>query len=125
MAGAGNEIIDLVEIPISVDWETMIWGGSHPQDVRVEYTDAKNHEFTIRKIMRRQVEENLPLKALLPFTHNLFEYSTPGDFRRATMQGMIESIIREGEALNVILSGSTLAEAAASYRAVAKLQPVS
>ena len=49
-----------MEVPVSVDWETMIWGGVHPQDLRVEYTDAKNHGFVIRKIMQRQVQEDLP-----------------------------------------------------------------
>ena len=48
--------LDLVEIPISVDWETMLWGGVHPQDLRVEYTDANNHGPAIRKIMKRQVD---------------------------------------------------------------------
>lgn len=108
--------LDLVEIPISVDWETMIWGGIHPQDLRVEYTDAKNHSFVIRKVMKRQLSENLPLKALLPFTHNIFDYADKPNFRRQTMEGMIEEIIRYGRDLELLLRGSTLTEAAAVYR---------
>ena len=113
--------LDLVEFPISVDWETMIWGGIHPQDIRVEYTDVKNHVFTIRKIMQRQVTDNLLFKALLPFTHNLFEYSDKSNFRRETMEGMIEEIIRFGESLDVELIGCTLHKAAAVYRSTSPL----
>jgi peptidoglycan/xylan/chitin deacetylase (PgdA/CDA1 family) len=109
--------LDLVEIPFSVDWETMIWGGIHPQDLRVEFTDAKNHGFLIRKIMQRQVMDNLPLRALVPFTHNIFDYSDRSNFRRETMEGMIEEIVRNGESLDAELIGATLSEAAAAFRA--------
>jgi peptidoglycan/xylan/chitin deacetylase (PgdA/CDA1 family) len=108
--------LDLVELPISVDWETMIWGGVHPQDLRVEYTDARNHAFVIRKIMQRQVSDVLPLKALLPFTHNLFDYSSPLDFRRQTLEAMIADIRHCGSELGADLAGSTLAGAADDYR---------
>lgn len=109
--------LDLVEVPVSVDWETMIWGGLHPQDLRVEYTDAKNHSFAIRKIMQRQVVENLPLKALVILTHNLFRYSDMNNFRRETIIGMIETIRQCGEELGVELLSSTISEVGAAYRA--------
>jgi peptidoglycan/xylan/chitin deacetylase (PgdA/CDA1 family) len=108
--------LDLVEIPPSTDWETMIWGGIHPQDLRIEYTDAKNHGFLARKVMKRQCDENLPLKALVPVTHDIFDYSDPANFRRETMQGVIAEIKRYGNDLGIELIGSTLAEAAAAYR---------
>jgi len=112
--------LDLVEIPPSVDWETMIWGGIHPQDLRLEFTDAKNHGFLIRKVMKRQCDENLPLKALVPLTHDIFDYSDPANFRFETLQGVIAEIKRCGQELSVELIGSTLAEAAATYRKNAK-----
>jgi len=108
--------LDLVEIPPSVDWETMIWGGIHPQDLRIEYTDAKNHAFLIRKVMKRQCEEDLPMKALVPLTHDIFDYSDPVNFRHETLQGIIAEIKHCGQELGVSLIGSTLAEAAAAYR---------
>ena len=114
--------LDLVEIPISVDWETMIWGGLHPQDLRVEYTDARNHHFAIEKIMRRQVREDLPLKALVILTHNLFRYSDPANFRRETLLGMMESIRRCGESLGAEVVGTTLTEAADAYRKAVPFQ---
>jgi len=102
--------LDLVEIPPSVDWETMIWGGIHPQ----------NHGFLIRKVMKRQCDENLPLKALVPITHDIFDYSDPRNFRCETMQGVIAEIKRYGQELGLKLVGSTLAEAAAAFRKAAK-----
>lgn len=110
--------LDIVEIPISVDWETMVWGGLHPQDLRVEFTDAKNHGFIIRKVMKRQVDEKLPLKVLVPLTHNIFDYSDPRNFRRETMERMIEEIRRFGNEIGVKLIGSTLSEAAEAYREI-------
>lgn len=112
----GEDGLDIVEIPISVDWETMIWGGIHPQDLRVEFTDAKNHSFVIGKIMKRQIDEELPLKALVPLTHNIFDYSDPLNFRRETMIGMIKDIKEFGNALNVELLGTTISEAAKCYK---------
>lgn len=109
--------MDFVEIPISVDWESMIWGGRHPQDLRIEYTDAKNHSYLIQKIMQRQVLENLPFLALVVLTHNLFRYEDRANFRRETMLGMTETIRKCGEQLNVEIIGSTIAEAARAFRA--------
>lgn len=114
--------LDLVEIPISVDWESMIWGGLHPQDLRVESTDARNHAFAIEKIMRRQVRENLPVKALVILTHNLFRYADSSDFRRETMRGMIATIRRCGAELGVDLVGSTVADIGAAYREAVPFQ---
>lgn len=108
--------LDLVEIPISVDWESMIWGGIHPQDLRVEFTDSKNHGFLIEKIMKRQVHEGLPFKALVVLTHNLFRFADTGDFRRTTMLGMMDSMERVARALKVDTAGTTLAAAAAAFR---------
>lgn len=113
--------LDLVEIPPTVDWETLIWGGIHPQDLRVEYTDAKNHGFLISKAMKRQVDENLPLKSLVVLTHDTFDYADPHNFRHETVLGIIEEIKGNGAKLGVELKGSTLAEAAAAYRNIIKV----
>ncbi len=108
--------LDLVEIPITVDWETMIWGGLHPQDLRVEYTDAKNHAFTIRKVMRRQIEERLPVKSLVVLTHNIFRFGDETNFRRETMWGMIETIRDLSRELGVEPIGSTIQQVGEAYR---------
>jgi peptidoglycan/xylan/chitin deacetylase (PgdA/CDA1 family) len=108
--------LDLIEMPVSVDWETMIWGGIHPQDLRVEFTDAKNHGFLIRKIMKRQISDGLSFKALLPFTHNLFDYSDKQNFRHETMRGMLEEMIKTAREHQHELLGTTLKDAANRFR---------
>ncbi|MBI2843203.1 MAG: polysaccharide deacetylase family protein [Armatimonadetes bacterium] len=116
--------LDLVEIPLSVDLESMIWGGIHPQDLRVEYTDAKNHGFVIRKLMNQQAAQEMPLRALLPFTHDKYDYSDPRNFRRQTMEGMVSEIVKHGAHLGVSLVGGTIAEAAAAFRNALPFQAV-
>ncbi len=111
--------LDLVELPISVDWETMIWGGRHPQDLRVEFTDSKNHSFVIDKFMRRQAAGQLLVKPVVAFTHNIFRYDDPRDFRYETMKGMIRSMKQVAGELGFGYQGCTIAEAAAQYRASA------
>ena len=113
--------MDLVEIPITVDWETMIWGGQHPQDLRVEYTDAKNHAFSIQKVMKRQIEENLPVKVLVILTHNLFRYQDRQNFRRETMLGMIQTIREYSKALGVNPVGIPIGEVGEIYRRLVPL----
>jgi hypothetical protein len=58
----------------------------------------------------------LPLKVLVPFTHNIFDYSDPSNFRRQTMECMIGEILRCGEELGLLLQSCTVAEAGAAYR---------
>lgn len=113
--------LDLVELPISVDWEAMIWGGRHPQDLRVEFTDAKNQSFVIEKLMKRQLAEDLPIKAIVAFTHNIFRYGDPRDFRHETMLGMIQTMKRCAETLGLTWDGCTIAEAAAAFRSAVPL----
>jgi len=114
--------MDFVEIPMSVDWESMIWGGAHPFDLRVELTDAKNHAFLIEKIVRRQKELGLNFQALVILTHNIFRYDLASDFRRATVQQMATDIRRIASQLDVEVRGVSIADAAESYRAAVPFQ---
>ncbi len=83
--------LDLVDIPCTLDPDSRMWGGKHPQDLRVELVDAKNHWYTINKAVERQIREQTVMPCISIFTHNIFEYSTPGDFRRQTLEQMIRS----------------------------------
>jgi len=111
---SGN--LDFVEIPITVDPESMMWGGKHPQDLRVELVDAKNHYYTIAKAVQRQVDQNTPLKVAVGMTHNIFEYSDPKDFRRQTLEGMIVHAKNIAQDHQLELIGVTKEQLAAIYR---------
>lgn len=115
--------LDLVELPISVDWESMVWDGAHPLDLRVEFTDAKNHAFLIEKLVRRQTELQLPLQALIVLTHNIFRYDLSGDFRRATVHQMAADIRRIADQCGLQICGARIADAAAAYRASVPFEP--
>ncbi len=77
--------LDFVEIPITVDWESRMLSGKHPQDLRVELVDAKNHSYTIEKSIKRQIQENISVKLVRALTHNIFEFDNTENFRRQTL----------------------------------------
>ncbi|MBN1290204.1 MAG: polysaccharide deacetylase family protein [Candidatus Latescibacteria bacterium] len=85
--------MDFVDVPHTVDIESYMWGGKHPQDLRVELVDAKNHWYTAYKsVMRQKDDETIPVKVIRGVTHNTFDYTDPDNFRRQTLLGMIDGI---------------------------------
>lgn len=108
--------MDYVELPPTVDPDSRMWGGKHPQDLRVELVDAKNHWYTIKKSVERQVRDNTPLRYLRAFTHNTFDYTDPRDFRRQTLEGIIARVHRAAEEHELTLRGATAEQMAAAYR---------
>ena len=108
--------MDFVEIPNTIDWESRMWGGKHPQDLRIELVDAKNHFYTIEKAVRRQFSEASPVKLIHASTHNIFEYSDFSNFRRQTLEGVIGHYRRLVADNGCLCEGTTLAQAAALYR---------
>ncbi len=114
--------LDFVEVPATIDWESRMWGGKHPQDLRVELVDAKNHFYTIEKSVRRQIEEDVPVKLLHTVTHNIFEYGDPDDFRRQTLEGIITHYKNIVADRGYGLAGATVAEIAELYRAAVPRQ---
>jgi|SRR5579859_588899 len=111
--------VDFVDVPPTVDVESRMWGGAHPQDLRVELVDAKNHWYTIHKNVKRQLAagEALPVRYLKATTHNIFDYSDPRDFRRETLLGVIDAARRICAQEGVTLVPATTADIAAAYRA--------
>lgn len=99
-----------LEIPVTVDWESMIWGGKHPQDLRIESVDARAHGFTIDKNLRRMVTENVSPKTLVPITHNYFDYSSNIEFRAITLKGVIERIRHFAREYGLHVRGATLTQ---------------
>jgi peptidoglycan/xylan/chitin deacetylase (PgdA/CDA1 family) len=117
--------MDLVEIPISVDGESMIWGGVHPLDLRVEFTDAKNHAFLMEKLITRQRQDDVALKTMVALTHNIFPFDDVSDFRRLTVQRMAADLRRLGEKHDLEIRGTSIAEAAGAFRMAVPFPAVS
>ena len=85
--------LDFLEAPLTVDWESVLWGGRTPLELRLEMVDARAHGFTIRKVVQRQLEQ-AHAPHLVPMTHNVFDYSDPGEFRRQVLEGVLDEVER-------------------------------
>ena len=109
--------VDFVDLPVTLDPASRMWGGSHPLDLRVELVDAKNHRYTIAKAVKRQVDSATPLKQLHALTHNVFEYDKPDDFRRQTYAGMVEAAKASAAQAGLVFRAATLSEMARAFRA--------
>jgi hypothetical protein len=108
--------VDFVEMPVTIDAESRMWGGAHPQDLRVELVDAKNHWYTMNKAVLRQLRESTPLLQLHAVTHNVFEYGEEKNFRRETYVGIVEGARQIAEKSELEFQPVTLAEMARIYR---------
>jgi peptidoglycan/xylan/chitin deacetylase (PgdA/CDA1 family) len=109
--------MNYVEVPVTVDPDSRMWGGKHPLDLRVELVDSKNHFYTIKKAVERQLAERAPVIYLLTITHNVFEYSDPGNFRRQTMEELIGHAQAVAEKHQLEFVTATIAQIAQAYRA--------
>jgi peptidoglycan/xylan/chitin deacetylase (PgdA/CDA1 family) len=112
--------LDFVEIPNTLDWESHMWGGKHPQDLRIELVDAKNHFYTIQKSLQRQINEQLPVKVIHAATHNTFEYGDPANFRRQTLEGVITHTENIAKEFDLELVGTTLENIVKTYKSCVK-----
>ena len=106
--------MEFVEIPITADPDSKMWGGKHAQDLRVELVDAKNHWYTLKKAFDRQRgEADGAIKYFNMLTHNCFDYSDPRDFRRQTLVKMVEGarqIVTDGGGELLAATSQQLAE---------------
>lgn len=108
--------LDYVELPPTVDPDSKMWGGKHAQDLRIELVDAKNHWYTMKKAVDRQVRDGQPFVVLRAITHNIFEFDKPEDFRRQTLEGVLDHAQRLADEHDLALNGVTSADIAAAYR---------
>ncbi len=112
--------MDLVEVPVTTDPDSMLWSGGHSQDLRVELFDAKNHRYMIDKILsREQARPPGRVRTAVILTHNIFDYSDPGDFRRQTLQQMIRDFEQLADRKRLDLIPSTIGAAARTHRLAA------
>lgn len=108
--------VNFVELPITVDPDSRMWGGAHPQDLRVELVDAKNHWHTMNKAVQRQQVGSTPMLQLHAITHNIFDFSDEKNFRRETFVGTVEGAKQIAEANDLEFQAATLSEMADVYR---------
>lgn len=109
--------LDLVEVPLTTDPDSMLWSGGHPQDLRVELLDAKNQAYLIDKILQREKLRPGPIKSIVALSHNVFRYDEPNDFRRQTFEQMLCDFAALAHHHEVLLKPATISEVAAAYRA--------
>lgn len=108
--------LDFVEIPGTYDQESRMWGGKHPQDLRVELVDAKNHYYTIAKQVQRQLAQKPAIFTMSAVTHNIFDFSDKDNFRRETLEGIITHVFRVAEKNGLEVVPATHAQVAAAFR---------
>lgn len=100
--------MDFLEVPVTSDWESIMWGGLTPLELRVEMVDARSHGFTIRKNIKRQLDENFKAPVIVVLTHNIFDYSDPLEFRTTVLKGIIKEINDCADEFDLNIKGPTL-----------------
>jgi hypothetical protein len=113
--------LDFVNVPGTIDPESRMWGGHHPQDLRVELVDAKNHYYTIEKAIKAQIMADVPIKYIKALTHNTFDYSDKDNFRRETLCKIIEAVRMLAKENNLEFTPANTAAIAKRYRKAVKL----
>ncbi len=72
--------MEYFEVPITADPErSRVWGGKDTLQLRIEQVgkevSPQQHLDLIDRIIRDQVEKEIPIKTIVPVTHNFFDYS--------------------------------------------------
>lgn len=111
-----NGDVNFVDLPLTVDPDSRMWGGGQPLDLRVELVDAKNHWYTLDKSVRRQRAQATPLKQVHALTHNVFEFDDKNNFRRETYVGIVNATKQIAEREQLAFQPATLAEVASAFR---------
>lgn len=128
-ANAYNRILpgnlDLVNVPLTIDSASRMWGGAHPQDLRIELVDAKNHWYTIKKEVDRKIINNSPIKYILSITHNIFDYSKEYDFRRETLIKVIQHAKNIINSAGYQMAGATMKQVAEDFRTKCPIDKIS
>jgi peptidoglycan/xylan/chitin deacetylase (PgdA/CDA1 family) len=98
--------LPLLEVPVTVDPESMLWGGRTPLELRLEMVDGRAHGYTLRKSITRQQQAGQGCIVLTALTHNIFDYSDPREFRRQVLDDVVVEMRRAADAL--VLQPGTL-----------------
>jgi len=100
--------LPFLEVPLTVDWESVMWGGRTPLELRIEMVDARAHGYTIRKAVKRQLDAGRRPPVLVVSTHNIFDYGDPAEFRRQVLDGIVAEMQHAAELDNLTLRPITL-----------------
>jgi peptidoglycan/xylan/chitin deacetylase (PgdA/CDA1 family) len=100
--------MEFMEVPSTVDWESAMWGGLTPLELRIEMVDARAHGFTISKNVERQLKDNYFLPYISVLTHDIFDYSDKSEFRTHVLEGILDELEKCAENANLELNGTTL-----------------
>lgn len=109
--------LDFLEIPVTADWESVMWGGLTKLELRIEMVDARAHGFTIRKNVERQLKDQIEEPYLCILTHNIFDYSDPSEFRSQVLEGVIREIQGCAALHELTVAGLTLEQYHKAYDA--------
>lgn len=125
--------VDFVDVPVTCDTESRMWGGYIPLELRVELVDAKNHYYTIEKAINHQLtlitsetgrdgepysseKVAAPILYIKALTHNIFDYSNPDNFRRQTLENMVDMTKELAEKHKLTFTPATTGEIAEAFR---------
>lgn len=102
--------MDFLEVPVTADNECVMWGGLTPLELRVEMVNTKDHGYTIRKAIDKQMKLGIKMPVLVVITHNIFDYSDPEEHSTKVLQSMVDEMKRYSEIKGLNLKGPTLNE---------------
>ncbi|OPX21482.1 MAG: hypothetical protein B1H02_07560 [Candidatus Latescibacteria bacterium 4484_107] len=100
--------LDFYEIPVTEDWNRRAWGGKCALELRVEMAEIEDHRQTIDTRMADMVEKHIQIETIVAITHNFFEYSTPDDSRRKTLEGTAAYVWEAAERFGLEVCPATL-----------------
>lgn len=100
--------LPFLEVPVTVDWESVMWSGRTPLELRIEMVDARSHSYTIRKAVKRQLDAGQRSPLLVACTHNIFDYGDPAEFRRQVLDGIVAEMRHAAELHGLTLRPTTL-----------------
>ncbi len=113
--------VNFVNIPITCDTASRMWGGATPLDLRVELVDAKNHYYTIEKSIKHQLklaeeQEKDHVCYIKALTHNIFDYSDKKNFRRQTLASILDIVQDLADRYDLELVPATTRDIAEVFR---------
>lgn len=98
--------LDFYEVPVTVDPDPArrVWEGTSAFELRIELAQASDHFLTIDRRIGEMIAGNVPVKALVSITHNMFDYADGGDERRKTLEAVTGYVreVAEGAGLEAV-----------------------